>query len=156
MNLISRTHYSCEMREYAFMVLREYTIISPFTIVQFSNLFIYLFIFWWIRNFIEKKKKTVYKALLDSSKIMEEKPAELLPISKRPKNYKLDLLILLNYYFWTLFLYLVELFLFLNFALNWFFYYFLVSKVLPQPKKKKLIYFDSLFSGFTWNLKGSK
>ena len=28
MNLISGTHYSCEMREHAFMVLREYTIIS--------------------------------------------------------------------------------------------------------------------------------
>jgi len=28
-NLISGTHYSCEMREYTFMVLHEYTIISP-------------------------------------------------------------------------------------------------------------------------------
>ena len=28
MNLISRTHHSCERREYAFMILREYTIIS--------------------------------------------------------------------------------------------------------------------------------
>ena len=28
MNLISRTHHSCERREYAFMVLQEYTIIS--------------------------------------------------------------------------------------------------------------------------------
>ena len=29
MNLISETHHSCERREYAFMILREYTIISP-------------------------------------------------------------------------------------------------------------------------------
>ena len=29
-NLISGTHHSCERREHAFMVLREYTIISPF------------------------------------------------------------------------------------------------------------------------------
>ena len=29
MNLISRTHHSCERREHAFMVLQEYTIISP-------------------------------------------------------------------------------------------------------------------------------
>ena len=28
MNLISETHNLCERREYAFMVLREYTIIS--------------------------------------------------------------------------------------------------------------------------------
>ena len=28
MNLISGVHHSCEMREHAFMVLREYTIIS--------------------------------------------------------------------------------------------------------------------------------
>ena len=28
MNLISGTYYSCERREYTFMVLREYTIIS--------------------------------------------------------------------------------------------------------------------------------
>ena len=28
MNLISRTHHSCERKEYAFIVLREYTIIS--------------------------------------------------------------------------------------------------------------------------------
>ena len=28
-NLISRTHHLCERREYAFMILREYTIISP-------------------------------------------------------------------------------------------------------------------------------
>ena len=28
MNLISETHHSCERREYIFMVLREYTIIS--------------------------------------------------------------------------------------------------------------------------------
>ena len=28
MNLISKTHHSCERRKYAFMVLREYTIIS--------------------------------------------------------------------------------------------------------------------------------
>ena len=30
MNLISGTHYSCERREHAFMVLWEYTIISPY------------------------------------------------------------------------------------------------------------------------------
>ena len=29
MNLISETHHSCEKREHAFMVLREYTIIFP-------------------------------------------------------------------------------------------------------------------------------
>ena len=29
MNLISETHHSCERREYAFMVLRKYTVISP-------------------------------------------------------------------------------------------------------------------------------
>ena len=29
MNLISGTHYVCERREYVFMVLWEYTIISP-------------------------------------------------------------------------------------------------------------------------------
>ena len=29
MNLISRTHHSCERREYAFMVLWKYTIIFP-------------------------------------------------------------------------------------------------------------------------------
>ena len=29
MNLISGTHHSCERREYAFIVFREYTIISP-------------------------------------------------------------------------------------------------------------------------------
>ena len=29
MNLISGTHNSCERMEYAFMVLQEYTIISP-------------------------------------------------------------------------------------------------------------------------------
>ena len=29
MNLISGTHHSCEKREYVFMVLQEYTIISP-------------------------------------------------------------------------------------------------------------------------------
>ena len=28
MNLISGTHHSCERREYVFMILREYTIIS--------------------------------------------------------------------------------------------------------------------------------
>ena len=28
MNLISGTHHSCERREHAFMILREYTIIS--------------------------------------------------------------------------------------------------------------------------------
>ena len=28
MNLISETHHSCERKEYAFIVLREYTIIS--------------------------------------------------------------------------------------------------------------------------------
>ena len=27
-NLISKTHHSCERRKYAFMILREYTIIS--------------------------------------------------------------------------------------------------------------------------------
>ena len=30
MNLISRTHHSCERKEYAFIILREYTIISRF------------------------------------------------------------------------------------------------------------------------------
>ena len=30
MNLISGTHHSCERKEYAFMILREYTIISQF------------------------------------------------------------------------------------------------------------------------------
>ena len=29
MNLISETHHSCERREYAFMILRKYTVISP-------------------------------------------------------------------------------------------------------------------------------
>ena len=29
MNLISGTHYSCERMKYAFMILQEYTIISP-------------------------------------------------------------------------------------------------------------------------------
>ena len=29
MNLISRTHYSCERREYVFIVFQEYTIIFP-------------------------------------------------------------------------------------------------------------------------------
>ena len=29
MNLISRTHHSYERREYAFMIFRKYTIISP-------------------------------------------------------------------------------------------------------------------------------
>ena len=28
MNLVSKTHHSCEMREYVFMVFQEYTIIS--------------------------------------------------------------------------------------------------------------------------------
>ena len=28
MNLIRKTHHSCERRKYAFMILREYTIIS--------------------------------------------------------------------------------------------------------------------------------
>ena len=31
MNLISKTHHLCERKEYAFMVLQEYTIISPTT-----------------------------------------------------------------------------------------------------------------------------
>ena len=48
-------------------------------------LFQSFFFFWWTRNFIERKK-TDYKALLDSSKIMEEKQAGLLPISKGPKK----------------------------------------------------------------------
>ena len=30
MNLISETHYLCEKREYAFMILQKYTIIFPF------------------------------------------------------------------------------------------------------------------------------
>ena len=30
-NLINGTHHSCERREYIFMVLREYTIISRFS-----------------------------------------------------------------------------------------------------------------------------
>ena len=30
MNLISRTHHSCEMREYVFMVFREYIIIITY------------------------------------------------------------------------------------------------------------------------------
>ena len=47
MNLISETHCSCERREYAFMVLREYTIISQeeknVNKTRTSMLFIYLF-----------------------------------------------------------------------------------------------------------------
>ena len=41
MNLISGTRHSCERREHAFMVLREYTIISPqrrFDSTQLHNL----------------------------------------------------------------------------------------------------------------------
>ena len=37
MYLISGTHYSCERREYAFMVLREYTIISHVKMVQIQE-----------------------------------------------------------------------------------------------------------------------
>ena len=38
MNLISEAHYSCEIREYAFMVLKEYTIISPENSVPSSHI----------------------------------------------------------------------------------------------------------------------
>ena len=38
--IISETHYLCERREYVFMILRKYTIISPYhiTISHFSSL----------------------------------------------------------------------------------------------------------------------
>ena len=39
MNLISGTHHSCEMREYVFIVLQEYIIISPSGVVSTANLF---------------------------------------------------------------------------------------------------------------------
>ena len=39
MNLISETHHSCEMREYVFIVLQEYIIISPSGVVSTANLF---------------------------------------------------------------------------------------------------------------------
>ena len=38
MNLISRTHHSCERREYAFMVLREYLIIFPSTVEKSTHM----------------------------------------------------------------------------------------------------------------------
>ena len=41
MNLINGTHYSCERREYTFMVLREYTIISHKIVVDISFLIFY-------------------------------------------------------------------------------------------------------------------
>ena len=33
MNLISGTHHQCERKEYAFMILREYTIIFPIRLI---------------------------------------------------------------------------------------------------------------------------
>ena len=41
MNLISGTHHSCERREYAFMVLREYTLISRQLALVKSDTLIY-------------------------------------------------------------------------------------------------------------------
>jgi len=37
MNLISRTHHLCEKREYAFMVLREYTIIFRSNLIDHNE-----------------------------------------------------------------------------------------------------------------------
>ena len=49
MNLISRTHHSCEREEHAFMVLREYTIISPhinrIIWLRWGNIYIYIYIY---------------------------------------------------------------------------------------------------------------
>ena len=66
MNLISRTHYLCEWREYAFMVLREYTIIF------FRNIFLSSFSsedfvcwpsrwdIWYIKISVWKSKDEIY------------------------------------------------------------------------------------------------
>ena len=58
MNLISGTHHSCERREYAFMVLRVYTIISlenetinPFANISITDAFYFLFIYLFIYLF---------------------------------------------------------------------------------------------------------
>ena len=47
MNLISETHHSCERREHAFMVFREYTIISPlpYGVLKITKLVVLSFIF---------------------------------------------------------------------------------------------------------------
>ena len=47
-NLISRTNHSCERSEYAFMILREYTIISHFCHLSISKGYL---IFKWIFSF---------------------------------------------------------------------------------------------------------
>ena len=76
MNLISETHYSFERREYAFMVLREYTIISRAShtytprLGYSRNSFLYikkkkkkswemnfLIVYWWKMNFLKFRDK---------------------------------------------------------------------------------------------------
>ena len=62
MNLISETHYSFERREYAFMVLREYTIISRASHTYTPRL-------GYSRNsflYIKKKKKVLRDELFNS------------------------------------------------------------------------------------------
>ena len=43
MNLISGAYHSCERREHAFMVLREYSIISPIAVALKETFFIFFF-----------------------------------------------------------------------------------------------------------------
>ena len=65
MNLISRTHHSCERREHAFMVLREYTIISPylpptpFTSAVYTVYLYNLYLYALSLTFSPKKKKSL-------------------------------------------------------------------------------------------------